>query len=583
MIAPPKPDLVTVNIDGREIAVPKGTNVIEAARLVGVDVPHYCYHPKLSVVGNCRMCLVEMGLPAVDPATKVPIMDPATGRQKINWIPRPQIGCGTNASPGLHIRTTSPMVKDCREGVMEFLLINHPLDCPICDQAGECKLQEQATGYGRGYSRFIEQKNVKPKRTALGPRVMLDDERCILCARCVRFSKEIAQDDVLGFVDRGSYSTLTCYPGKKLENNYSLNTVDICPVGALTSTDFRFKMRVWFLKQTNSIDTESSVGANTVVWSREGQIYRITPRRNDDVNDTWMADSGRVLFKQVSAPDRLTEACADGKPASYEAALAAATALLNGSGNPNSEIQNPKSTVAVVGSGHSSVEEQFLTKKLAAAFNASVSLVSRVGQGDKLLVSADKNPNVRGALVTGLISALPSAKLTELAAQIDAGKIKTVVAINEDLTAAGLTAAQLAKVSIVYLGTHANATSAAANPPEGGQGLARPGRVVIPTLTVFEKNGTFVNQQFRIQKFAKAVPGPQGATDDLLVLAKLAGIAATDIGSVWKLLAAEVPALGTMSYANIPETGLLLDATPFAALPFAEGETLHYKPAAPAK
>src|SRR5471030_813837 len=178
MIAPPKPDLVTVNVDGKDIAVPKGTNVIEAARLLGVDIPHYCYHPKLTVVGNCRMCLIEMGMPAVDPATKAPIMDPATGKQKINWIPRPQIGCATNASPGLHIRTQTPQIKDCREGVMEFLLINHPLDCPICDQAGECKLQEQSTDYGRGYSRFIEQTNVKPKRTLLGPRVMLDDERC---------------------------------------------------------------------------------------------------------------------------------------------------------------------------------------------------------------------------------------------------------------------------------------------------------------------------------------------------------------------------------------------------------------------
>ncbi len=551
MIQPAKPDLVTVNIDGKEIAVPKGTNVIEAARLVGVDVPHYCYHPKLSIVGNCRMCLVEMGLPAVDPATKAPVIDPATGKQKVNWIPRPQIGCGTNASPGLHIRTTSPMVKDCREGVMEFLLINHPLDCPICDQAGECKLQEQSTGYGRGYSRFIEQKNVKPKRTALGPRVMLDDERCILCARCVRFAKEIAKDDVLGFIDRGSYSTLTCYPGKKLENNYSLNTVDICPVGALTSTDFRFKMRVWFLKQTDSIDTESSVGANTVVWSREGQIYRITPRRNDAVNDTWMADSGRVLFKQVTSLDRLTAS------GSIDALVARAADLLK------------QGSVAIVGSGRSSVEEQFLTKKLAATFGATVSLVSRVGQGDRFLVSADKNPNLRGALVTGLISALPAPKLTELAAQIDAGKIKTVVTVNEDLTAAGLTASHLAKVSVIFVGTHRVPTIAIA-------------KVVIPSLTVFEKNGTFVNQQFRLQKFAKAVPGPVGATDDLIILAKLAGLAVTDVAAVWKLLAAEVPALGTMSYANLPDTGLLLDATPWAALPFAEGATLHYQPAAAA-
>ncbi len=563
MIAPPKPDLVTVNIDGREIAVPKGTNVIEAARLVNVDVPHYCYHPKLTIVGNCRMCLIEMGMPAVDPATKAPIMDPATGKQKINWIPRPQIGCGTNVSPGLHVKTTSPMVKDAREGVMEFLLINHPLDCPICDQAGECKLQEQSTGYGRGYSRFVEQKNVKPKRTQLGPRVTLDDERCILCSRCIRFSKEIAKDDVLGFIDRGSYSTLTCFPGKQLTNNYSLNTVDICPVGALTSTDFRFKMRVWFLKQTNSLDTESSVGANTVVWSREGQIYRVTPRRNDEVNDTWMADSGRELFKTLRAADRLTAVKVNGADSGLDIAVNAAADLFKAHAG----------AIAVVGSARSTVEEQFLTKKLAVALNAPTQLVSRVGQGDKLLISADRNPNVRGALVTGLIAALPAQKLVALAASVDAGKTKVIVSVGEDLAAAGLTAAQLAKVAVVYLGTHANATSAAA-------------KVVLPTLAVFEKNGTLVNQQFRLQKFAKAVPAPAGATDDLIVLAKLAAAAGasvpSDLGSVWKLLAAEIPQLAPITYANLPETGLLLDATPFAALPFVEGETLHYKPVAPA-
>ena len=561
MIAPAKPELVTVNIDGKEIAVPKGMNVIEAARQVGVDVPHYCYHPKLTIVGNCRMCLIEMGMPAVDPATKAPVMDPATGKQKINWIPRPQIGCATNASAGLHIRTQTPQVKDCREGVMEFLLINHPLDCPICDQAGECKLQEQSTGYGRGYSRFIEQKNVKPKRTLLGPRVMLDDERCILCSRCIRFAKEIAKDDVLGFIDRGSYSTLTCYPGKKLENNYSLNTVDICPVGALTSTDFRFKMRVWFLKQTNSIDPESSVGANTVAWSREGVIYRLTPRRNDEVNDTWMADSGRVLYKAVTAADRLTAVKVNGADSALDLAVNAAGEL----------FKSAEGAVAIVGSGRSSVEEQFLTKKLATALSASTHLVSRVGPGDKILVSADRNPNVRGALVTGLIPALPAAQLTALGAAIDAGKVKTIVSVGEDLFAAGLNATQLAKVAVVYLGTQANATSEAA-------------KVVLPTLTVFEKSGTFVNQQFRLQKFLKVVPGASGATDDLVVLAKLVaatgGTVPSDLNPLWKVLAAEVPALGPVTFANLPETGLLLDATPWAALPFVEGETLHFKPAA---
>ena len=563
MIQPAKPDLVTVLIDGKEISVPKGTNVIEAASQLKADIPHYCYHPKLSVAGNCRMCLIEMGMPMTDRATREPIMDEKTGKQKIGWIPRPVIGCGTTVAPGMQIKTNSQVVKDCREGVMEFLLINHPLDCPICDQAGECKLQEQATGYGRGYSRFIEQKNVKPKRTVLGPRVILDDERCVLCSRCIRFSKEIAKDDVLGFIDRGSYSTLTCFPGKELKNNYSLNTVDICPVGALTSTDFRFKMRVWFLKQSNSLDTESSVGANTVAWSREGVLYRVTPRRNDDVNDTWMSDSGRMLYKLVGAEDRLGKITVEGSHSTLESAINTAVILIK------------EGDVAVVGSGRSTVEEQFLTKKLADAAIASASLVSRVGEGDGILISADRNPNVRGALVTGFISALPEQQLTALAADVDAGKVKTIISVGEDLTVAGLSAEQLAKVSIVYLGTHTNATSEAS-------------KIVIPTLTTFEKAGTLVNQQFRIQKFAKAVPAKTGAIDDLSVLAKLVTAASGaevsgELKTLWTTIAAEVPALATMKYVSIPDEGLLLDGTPFADLPFVEGETLHYQPAAAAE
>ncbi len=584
MIAQPKPDLIPVNIDGREIAVPKGTNLIEAARMLGIEIPHFCYHPKLSVAGNCRMCLVELGMPAVDPASKQPLLDAATGRQRINWVPKPAIACFTNASPGLHVRTTTPLVRECREGVMEFLLINHPLDCPICDQAGECKLQEQATGYGRGYSRFVEDKNVKPKRTRLGPRVMLDDERCILCSRCVRFCKEVARDDVLGFIDRGSYSTLTCYPGRQLENNYSLNTVDICPVGALTSIDFRFKMRVWFLKATPGICAESSVGVNTEVWSREGVIHRITPRRNDEVNDTWMADSGRLLYHAVAAENRLRQHSVDGAPAEAAAARAKAGELLKAGG------------VAVVGSGRSTVEEQYLTRRLADALGAPVSLVARVGQGDGLLLSADRNPNLRGALVTGLIDALPDpgdatppglrrageggpprdsesvrvGGLAALAAQIDAGAVRTIVSVGEDLAAAGLGAERLARTAVVYLGTHADATSAAAT-------------VVIPTLTIFEKDGTFINQQFRIQKFAAAVPGPAGVADDRTTLAALVAAAggpalAADIDGLWTALAAEIKPLATVTWRNLPAGGLLIDGTAFAGLPFPEGETLHFKP-----
>ncbi len=219
------------------------------------------------------------------------------------------------------------------------------------------------------------------------------------------------------------------------------------------------------------------------------------------------------------------------------------------------------------------MEEQFLTGKIAAAAKASVQLVSRTAPGDGILISADRNPNVRGALVTGLIQALPEARLASLAADIDAGRVKTVLSVGEDLTSAGLTAAHLAKVNLIYLGTHRNATSAAA-------------KIVIPTLMIFEKSGTFVNQQFRLQKFSKAVPGPQGVADDLATLAHLASAAgakgvSAELGTLWSVIAREVKALETTTYANLPDTGLLLDATPWAGLPFVEGATLHFKPAAP--
>jgi NADH-quinone oxidoreductase subunit G len=275
-----------------------------------------------------------------------------------------------------------------------------------------------------------------------------------------------------------------------------------------------------------------------------------------------MTDSGRELYKQVRANDRLLTIKVGNIDSTLDAAASAAADIFKASAG----------AIAIVGSGRSSVEEQFLTKKLADAVKAtSTHLVSRVAKGDGILISADRNPNIRGALVTGLVQELPSAQLNALGAAIDAGKVKAIVAINEDLAAAGLTPAQLAKVSLVYLGTHANATSAAA-------------KIVIPTLSLFEKHGTFVNQQFRVQKFHKAVPGPAGAADDLVALGKLiaaAGGAAvsSEINGLWSALAAEVPALGTMRFANIPETGLLLDATPWSTLPFVEGETLHYKPA----
>ncbi len=554
MVTDNKPSLVTVTVDGVDHQLPAGANLVDALASIGKEVPHYCYHPKLTVAGNCRMCLVELGSPLRDRATGEVVME--NGKPKIGWQPKPAIACATTVSPGLHVRLDSPTVKACREGVTELLLVNHPLDCPICDQAGECKLQEYSAQYGRGVSRYVDEKNAKPKRTRLGPRVTLDDERCILCSRCVRFCNEVAKDPVLGFVNRGSYNTLTCYPGRELANNYSLNTVDICPVGALTSTDFRFRMRVWFLKQTPSVDTESSAGVNTVVWSREGKVHRITPRRNDAVNETWMPDSGRALFKEGESPDRLRAARVRGAEADLEAALALAGEILRGG------------ALAVVGSGRQSIEEQRLLARLAKAAGAPAWVPAHVGEGDGLLVSEDRTPNFRGALLAGLTDRAADADLAGLRAAIDSGKVRAVLACHEDLVALGLPAETLAKVRLVTLGTRLDAT-------------ARLAEVALPALTVFERSGHFVNCQFRLQGFLRAIPGPVGTLPDAAVLGRLLGAvqgapAAYDAEAVWKDLAAAQPALAGLAAGKVPPEGVALDGAAWSHLPFPERKLLKF-------
>ena len=552
-------NLIAIQIDGREVLVAPGTNIVEAAEQAGIEIPHYCYHPKLSISGNCRMCLVEMGMPMRDRGSGEAILD-TEGNQKIGWMPKPVIACATNAGPGMHIRTDSQLVKECREGVMEFFLLNHPLDCPICDQAGECRLQEFATDYGRGYSRYSEDKNVKPKRTRIGERIMLDDERCILCSRCIRFCKEIAKDDVLGFVDRGSFTTLTTYSGKNLDNNYSLNTVDICPVGALTCTDFRFKMRVWFLKETNSICTESSVGVNTTVSSREGKIYRITPRRNDGVNDTWMSDSGRELFKIVSSDDRVLGYTVDGKPVTADEAIQATADFIR------------SGRVAVVGSGQSSLEEQWLLNKVIDAFGgAPVSIVEKAGEGDGLLISCDRNPNVRGTLVSGLTDKLPEPELTGLSELIDNEEVQVIISMIEDLSEAGISKDQMKQVKVIYMTPLHNTTSEVAT-------------VVVPGLTVFEKTGTFINQQFRLQKFEQAIPGPVGVLTEIEFLSKVLGklldepVPLATPQDVWQRLSHAQPILKNVHFDTIPERGVLIDGSDFDNFLFPEDSSLHFNP-----
>src|SRR6267378_850696 len=458
-------EFTKVKVDGREIVVPKTmpdplsgkaipTTMIQACTLAKVDVPHYCYHPKLPVVGNCRMCLVEFGTPAMGPDRK-PILNP-DGTTKIAKSPRPAIACATPISPGMEIYTNTPGVKQMREGVLEFLLINHPLDCPICDQAGECKLQEYSVEYGQASSRFVEQKVHKPKRVDLGPRIVLDDERCILCSRCIRFSRDIAGDDALGFIHRGSYSTLTHYPGKPFDNNYTLNTVDICPVGALTSKDFRFQMRVWFLKETKSICTTCATGCNIVIGSREEKIYRYEPRQNDAVNSCWMCDTGRLNYQWVNRGDRLTEILKaeqasrlPGQAGRLSYSKTTWTAALNEIADTLKKTS--AGSVAIIASARQTNEEFWLLGKLKSKLDAISDSVPRVGEGDQLLVNADKNPNSAGARVTGIAASPMGSNLPRIADGIRNGGIKTLIVFGEDLTKQGIGADLLSRLETLIV------------------------------------------------------------------------------------------------------------------------------------
>lgn len=547
--AAPPIEKIKVKVDGREIEVPKTTpdpisgrpiptTMIQACELARTDVPHYCYHPKLPVVGNCRMCLVEYGMPALGPDRK-PVIN-SDGTPKIAKMPRPAIACATPVSPGMEIYTNTPGVKQMREGVLEFLLINHPLDCPICDQAGECKLQEYSVDYGQSASRFVEPKVHKPKAVDLGPRIVLDDERCILCTRCIRFTRDIAGDDALGIVNRGSYNTLTAYPGKVFDNNYTLNTVDICPVGALTSKDFRFKMRVWFLKETKSVCTSCATGCNVIIGSREGKIYRYEPRQNDAVNSCWMCDAGRLNYKWIGREDRLKDVLVRGQKSTW-------TAALNEIGDKLKDV--PAGSVAIVASARQTNEELWLISKLKSKLGAVSDSAPRTGEGDKLLVSADKNPNANGARLTGICFTETGMGLPQIAAGISSGKIKTLIVFGEDVTKHGIGADLLAKLeTLIVSDILPNATTKLAH-------------YLLPGCAHAEKRGTFTNTKGRVQKFMKAVEAPGDARAEWEFLHDLVFNVTGQNGfltieGLFNEMAKDVSAFNGLTWAGLGDTGV---------------------------
>jgi NADH-quinone oxidoreductase subunit G len=566
--APPPVDKIKVKVDGQEIEAPKTTpdpisskplptTMIQACAIARVDVPHYCYHPKLPVSGNCRMCLVEFATPALGPDRK-PMLNP-DGTQKVIRSPRPAIACATPISPGMEIYTHTPAVKQMREGVLEFLLINHPLDCPICDQAGECKLQEYSVDYGKSQSRFAEPKVHKPKRVDLGPRIVLDDERCILCTRCIRFTKDIVGDDALGIVSRGSYSTLTAFPGKVFDNNYTLNTVDLCPVGALTSKDFRFQMRVWFLKETKSICTSCATGCNIVIGSREEKVFRYEPRENDAVNSCWMCDYGRLNYKWIGSEERLREVQSPkSKVQSPKSEVRGQRSEVRGQAETWQPVlreiseqlkQAVAGSVAMVASARQTNEELYLLAKLARRLGAVTDSVPRAGQGDGLLLNTDRNPNSAGARLTGIAAEPMGANLPKIADGIRNGRIKTLVVFGEDMTKHGIGADLLGKLELLIVSDLLpNETTHRAH-------------YLLPGCAHAEKRGSFTNAKGRVQKFMKAIEPPGQARVEWEFLHELVfGITGQNgfasIEGLFNQMAQEVAAFKGLTWAGLGDTGM---------------------------
>ena len=375
-----------ITIDGTVIEVAEGTNVVAAAESVGKEIPHYCYHPGLSVAGNCRMCLVEVK---------------ALSERQATPLPKLQIGCNITVQDGMVVETDNDRVNEARRSVLEFLLINHPIDCPVCDQSGECKLQDYYMDYGGYGSRVgLADKVHKQKAIAVGPDIMLDQERCILCTRCVRFLDEFTETHELTVTERGDRVELSLATGATVDNDYATNVVDICPVGALTSRQFRFQSRVWYLKTTPSVCTGCATGCNIDVHSRDERIYRIKPRYNDEVNGYWMCDFGRTTHQDNRGDERLVahlQRESDGfAQCSAEAAVARAAAVLKQAG-----------PVAIIASAAVSLEEGLLLRNIAQCLGeAPLRLFSGPDSGvpdDGRLISSDRYPNRRGLLELGFV------------------------------------------------------------------------------------------------------------------------------------------------------------------------------------
>src|SRR5262245_7166351 len=459
-----------ITVDDRTLEVPEGQTILQALDAAGllmngVEIPHYCWHPKLSIDGSCRLCQVE-----------------------VEGQPKLQIACNTVVAEGMVVRTRTERVQRAREGVMELLLVNHPLDCPICDQAGECKLQDYAYDYGVAQSRTREPRRAAKKRVDLGPTIVFDQERCILCRRCVRFCREVPGTGELGVVNRGDRSLIETFPGTRLENDYSMNVADICPVGALTTKDFRFKIRVWFLEDVPGLCTGCSNGCNVHLGVANNRVYRYVPRRNDAVNQTWICDEGRLPYKQIEAGRLRHASLRDGRglrEAPYGEAVSAAAELL-------SRVLAAKGpgAVGVLASPHATNEDLAMLRRLSEALGVETRGMAGVrGRDDGLLMKAEKAANPEGARRLGFGDA--GAVLD----RVRQGAVRALVALGHDVLASGAIAApeELAGLeALVLLDSHQSE-------------LQRVAHAVIPVRVAAEKRGTLTNCAGLVQELLPAV------------------------------------------------------------------------------
>lgn len=485
-----------IKIDGRAVDYKEGDTVIRAAHRVGIDIPHYCWHPGLSIAANCRMCLVEVLPPPGRAAMQLDVLkwDAEKKDYVVDRKPKLQPACQQACAPDMEVLSDqSPHVAQARAAVQELLLLNHPVDCPICDQAGECRLQDYWLEHGRKQKRMTQEPVHKPKGVVFGPTIVYDAERCIVCTRCVRVSEELAKDPVLSVRERGNLNEIVVSPGRELDHNYTLMTEHVCPVGALTSKDFRFKARVWFLRSSRTVCQGCATGCNAYLDydPRNNTAYRHRPRENEQVNKYWMCDEGMLSYQWIYER-RLLKARVTGEDVSGGDAIAAVKQQF---GTHSVSTQR----VAVVLSAEHSLEDNFVLSVLAKTFLGATELFvsgKPLGKGDGILMSDDKNPNTRG--VMQVAAPLPPRPVGELVKAIEDGRYDYAICLGSSLEIDETTARNAFSrlKGSVAISAHKGPLS----------GLCQ---VALPAAVWAETDGTTVNRQGLAQR-SEAALTPQG-------------------------------------------------------------------------